>query len=50
MRLFEGIYQLIDRDVLPWLKSKEKSFESYINTLLRASIQALNKVLILKNN
>ncbi|WP_339390469.1 Uma2 family endonuclease [Crocosphaera watsonii] len=50
LRLFEGIYQLIDRDVLPWLKSKEKSFESYINTLLRASIQALNKVLILKNN
>ena len=46
LRLFEGIYQLIDRDVLPWLKSKEKSFERISISLLNLCFES-NKIFFL---
>ena len=36
----ETITLQIDRDVLQWLKNKEESYQSYINTLLRACMEA----------
>ncbi len=36
----ETITLQIDRDVWQWLESKEESYQSYINTLLRACMEA----------
>ncbi len=35
----ETITLEIDRDVLEWLQTKEESYQSYINTLLRACME-----------
>lgn len=35
----ETITLQIDKDVLQWLQSKEESYQSYINTLLRAFME-----------